>query len=172
MKYSGLILLLIIALSVYFSWDGASNKQYFPSNTGSSVAELQQLKSSTLVQTDEKLKAETVQQQIDRISTYKSVAEMNTDLIALAPVAPVIKKSTISLPSQRYAPYKTASVKRYKAYVVSMVFIAPNNRYAVIDNHFSRVGDVLPDGGKLMAIEDNYIEVKRDKKIQVYKVRS
>ncbi|BCN94313.1 hypothetical protein THMIRHAM_20980 [Thiomicrorhabdus immobilis] len=172
MKYSGLVLLLIIAVSVYLSWDEVGSKQYIPSNSDSSLVELQELKSKTLVQTSQKAKASLVNQQVEAIAAYQSAANINTNLIALAPTAPVINKPTVTLPSQRYTPYTRVVVKRYKDYAVSMIFIAPNNRYAVIDDHFSRVGDVLPDGGKVVSIEDSYVEVKRGKKIETFKIRS
>ena len=172
MKYSGLVLLLIIAVSVYLSWDEAANKQYIPSNSDSSLSELQDLKSKTSVQNSQKAQASVVSQQIEVIAAYQSAANMNTNLIALAPVAPVMKKTTVTLPSQRYIPYTRVAAKSYKNYAISMIFIAPNNRYAVIDDHFSRVGDVLPDGGKVVAIEENYVEVKRGKKIEAFKINS
>ncbi|MDX1352354.1 MAG: hypothetical protein R3254_05025 [Thiomicrorhabdus sp.] len=171
MKYSGLILLLVIAISVYLSWDEATNNSYLPSNSAVALTELQDLKAKTAVQETQTAKAMDVSQQIAIIAAYQSAANINTNLIALAPRAPVLKKSTVSLPTQRYVPY-TQVKKRYKAYAVSMIFIAPNDRYAVIDDRFSKIGDILPDGGKVVAIEESYVEVKRGKKIETFKIRS
>lgn len=172
MKYSGLVLLLMIFVAGYLSWDEVANKKYLPAHSDASLAELQELKSQTTVVANQKAKALAVEQQIKVIAAYQSAANVDTNLIALAPIATEIKKETVSLPIQRYTPYTRSVTKQYKNYSVSMIFIAPNNRYAVIDDRFSRVGDVLPDGGEVVSIEDNYVEVKRGKKVQVFNIRS
>ncbi|WP_321325790.1 hypothetical protein [Thiomicrorhabdus sp.] len=173
MKYSGLVLLLIIAASVYLSWDKIENKQYIPSNSETSIAELQDLVSKTSVQASQKAKASTLNHQVDVIAAYhQSAAKIDTNLIALAPTIPVAKTLTVTLPKQRYTPYTRAVPKHYKKYAISMIFIAPNNRYAVVDGHFSRVGDVLPDGGEIVSIEESYVEVKQGKKVRTYKIHS
>lgn len=173
MKYSGLVLLLIIAVSVYLSWDKIGTKQYMTANSTTSIADLQDMVSKTSVQDSQKAKAFSIKHQVDVIAAYnQSAAKIDTNLIALAPIIPAAKHLTVTLPKQRYIPYTKVTPKHYKNYEVSMIFISPNNRYAVVDGHFSRVGDVLPDGGKVVAIEESHVEVKHGKKVRTYKIHS
>ncbi|WEJ62507.1 hypothetical protein [Thiomicrorhabdus lithotrophica] len=172
MKFSGVILLVIIAVAGYLSWNEVSKKRYAPSNADEALAELQNLKQQTMISPQQSAIAEKLNQQVAVISAYKSASNISTDLIALAPTAPVIKVPVITATKQRYTPYARVMTKRYKDYTVSMIFIAPNNRYAVIDEQFSRVGDVLPDGGKVLEIAENYIKVKRGKTTQKFKMDS
>lgn len=171
MKFSGIVLLLAIAVSGYFSWDKANEKPYVANNTGSSVQQMQELKRTVSVGEQDLTTAEKINKQIQLVSAYKVTTNSPTTLVALKPDAPAIQLPTASNVKQRFSPYASKPIRKYyKPYAVSMIFISPNNRYAVIDNQFSKVGDVLSDGGKVTEIEESYVKVMRGKKVQTFKI--
>lgn len=173
MKFSGLILLLLIAVSAYFSWDETSQPQYASTTVDNTIKELETLKEKAVVKPENEKVANRMSQQLQILATYQAAAKMPTDFIALAPTAPVVKTPTLPTIKQRYTPYaKPKVVKRYKPYAVSMIFIAPNNRYAVIDERFSKIGDVLPDGGKVTQIEEEFVKVKRGGRTETFRMSS
>jgi len=173
MKFSGLVLLLLIAVSAYFSWDETNQPKYAVQNTNPTEQELAKLKQSVVVDPENQQIATRMNKQLQVLATYQAAANIPTNLIALAPTAPTVKVSTLPVVKQRYIPYaKQKAVKRYKPYAISMIFIAPNNRYAVIDERFSKVGDVLPDGGKVTQIEEGFVKVKRGRKVETFTMRS
>lgn len=169
MKFSGVILLLLIAVAGYLSWGEASQKRYSPMDSNATIVELDSLKKQTVISSDKNALATKVSQKIQIISTYQSAADMPANLVALRPDTPIVRSS---IDKPKYTPYARVTKKHHKAYIVSMIFIAPNNRYAVIDNHFSREGDVLPDGGTVMEIAESHVKVKRGTITQTFKMES
>jgi len=173
MKFTGVILLLLITVSAYFSWEETDQEKTAFQASDSTIPELNKLKVQANIQSEKVQVADKVNKQLQILATYQAAANMPTNLIALAPTAPVVKAPVVELTKQRYTPYaKPKIIKRYKPYSVSMIFIAPNNRYAVIDERFSKVGDVLPDGGKVIHIEEEFVKVKRGGRIQKFSMTS
>lgn len=173
MKFSGLFLLLLIAVSAYFSWDETSQPRHSSAGADQTLQELNAMKQKAVVDPANEKIAERMNKQLQILAKYQAAANVPTDFIALAPTAPVVKTTTLPTIKQRYTPYaKPKVVKRYKPYAVSMIFIAPNNRYAVIDERFSKIGDVLPDGGKVTQIEEEFVKVKRGGRTETFRMSS
>lgn len=47
-------------------------------------------------------------------------------------------------------------------YQITMTWVSGSNRYAAIDGELYRVGDTLPDGAKVLAVESGMVRISRD----------
>lgn len=166
MKFSGAFIILTIAIAVYFSWDKINKINHVYADTALVLDEVNSLKDKINISYEKQQLVRELKEQAEVLTADKFELNFSTDIIAIAPVKPVVK------PVVRQTLQKARPAKVYKPYVVSMTFITANNRYAVIDGRFSRIGDVLPDGGKVIGIEKDFVKVKRStSSIQSFKVR-
>ncbi len=153
MRYNGLSLLVIILLSAAGIWIMAARLNPAP-NTIESGNTFKTLISRLKVSPADSKKLQAVSSQVDRLLAFRASKSDFTKLIGMPPPVPVSQ-----FVSSTSTQVKRPVVLRHK-YLVRMVFVAPADRYAVVDGYFAREGDSLPDGGRIMNIRQGKVQIK------------
>lgn len=173
MKYSGLLILFIAIGGILANWQFAQSSGQGPSgNTSDSniAGLLQQVKISPQALAD--LKSTLVQTQRLRQMNQTPDGGSAPQLIDLQPVNPpkVESPTFIDRVVAKVMPTQKKRSRPLRRYKLSMAFVGPGSRYAVIDGQFTHEGDQLPGGGIVMAIQEGKVKVRQQGVVQTLSV--
>jgi len=173
MKYSGL-LILVIALGGALANGYLGNTMqgsHFANN--SQVAELlRQVQVTPQALSD--LSATLIQTQRLRQMNQTPSGGVMPHLIDLKPAAiaktePTPEPSFVERVVEKVIPLKKKP-QPLRKYSVSMAFVGPDARYAVIDGQFSHEGDQLPGGAVVLLIQEGKVKLRQHGVIQTLSV--
>ncbi|MFK5986068.1 MAG: hypothetical protein QM479_11670 [Pseudomonadota bacterium] len=166
MKYSGLLLLLIIGLSISYSWQQAARSIKVP--RADNNAQISNLLEIIKVDENKLLLINQASEKIKELSQKKYPTQQLDNLIAMPYATPLesatenhraIDKETHSN-IEKPVKSKTTVTAVYN-YAVSMVFISQTSRYAVVNKKFVREGDNLLGGAKVVSISAGELTIKQ-----------
>lgn len=176
MKYSGLLILILALGGILVNWQlGSSQKQGLYRDNNSQVADLLhqvQVTPQALSNLSDTLKQTLRLRQMNQTPD----GGLAPVLIDLKPVETAqLKDSRPTEPSliekvvSQVLPVKKKP-RPLRKYNVSMAFVGPGARYAVIDGQFSHEGDQLPGGGIVLSIEEGKVKLRQRGVIQTLRV--
>lgn len=168
MKFIGIILLLVVVVSGYASWDTFNTKPLSVNTSDSqSLKQLQDLRAATSVDQTKIKQLASIQQQIQQIQSYQATQVNTQNLVAQVPIVkkvePIVKAPAPKPVLRGYERQRVLSQK-FPPYELSMIFIAPNNRYAVINERLARVGDKVVGGAEIVDIQPGEVTIKLGKR--------
>lgn len=105
-------------------------------------------------------------QRVDRPATEAFATLIETRPMSTTPLA---VPQTVEPASQVTAVTPTQQQSQ-RDYALSMIFVGPEARYAVIDGLFRQEGDRMPDGAKIFAIREQSVELRNSDAIQVLRI--
>lgn len=175
MKYSGLLILFLALGGVLANWQLANSQNqglYRDNNT--QVANLLnqvQVTPQALGNLSDTLKQTLRLRQMNQTPD----GGLAPVLIDLKPAETIQPKASTTAPSliekvvSQVLPVKKKP-RPLRKYTVSMAFVGPGARYAVIDGQFSHEGDQLPGGGIVLSIEEGKVKLRQRGVIQTLRV--
>lgn len=167
MKYSAFtILSLVVAvLAVAWYWPDQAIRQ----TPGTyNVTELAQLTQRVTVPTSEQGRLERANRQLQGLTSGAPVADATVATVQLIEPRPAparVMPPAIAAPEpeptvvENEAMIETLSIPDY---LVSMIFVGPSARYAVVDGLFRAEGDFMPDGSRVERISEQGVQLKID----------
>jgi hypothetical protein len=152
MRFSGLFILVIALLSMAGIW--MMGVRMKPAQNTIQGRDIVALISRFKVSSAEMEKVQVTASQVDSLIAFRASENDYSELIGVPPqvhVNPLAISTTVET--------KSSEVLRHK-YLANMVFMAPGDRYAVVDGYFAREGDFLPNGGEVMSISQGKVLIK------------
>ncbi len=153
MRYSGLSIVVIALLSIVGICMMAARLKPPINTIQSGDRDIVSLISYLKVLPAEQKKVQTASRQVDSILDFQDPKGDYSELISMPPevAASQLVISTVVPDKEPRAPRHSYSAK--------MVFMAPHDRYAVVDGYFTREGDLLPDGGRVVSISQGKVNI-------------
>lgn len=148
MKYGGMVLIILMLGSLLYNGDKVIQLiSKTPTYSYSSGHNNQLL---PLIETAQGFSRQTSQieqltKMLDRLNQATQARNGDVNLISLPIVAKTEEQEPVAAPVKRRTP------KKFK-YSVTMVYVSPTDKYAVIDGDFAREGETLTNGAKVISI--------------------
>ncbi|MBD3725481.1 MAG: hypothetical protein IE936_00185 [Moraxella osloensis] len=162
MKYLGLFLFAFLSLSLAQSWFVVEDVLAMKPKSHFNVANLEALTAKAVIPNEKKLQLNEYKGYLDIIEFYSGQTQPLETIVAVAPVKrPDPLAAPAVLPQSKPLNAKGISNRVTKQYLVNMIYVAPNNRYANINDYFVSEGDQLPDGTKVLAIEQSRVKLQK-----------
>ncbi len=165
-KYSGITLLLLAAVAIIFSWSMyKKQKRSFYINK-SNTMESQQLIRDIKIKPEAFASLQVMKEvltTVSNITNNKTQANLNVVSIALSPQVNKAKRPILDNPTkiQKQKRMAAAICRQARKLKVSMSFVANEDKYAVIADHFVREGQDIDNQFKIVSISPEKIKVKK-----------
>jgi len=155
MKFSGLILIVLMAASLLYNGNKVlelnQRPQAYAFSAGSN--ELTPFIQAAQGFSNQSPQIEKLIVMLDQLNKATQANAEYSNLISL-PVVADMEQEPVA------APVKRARVIKYN-YVLTMVFVSPTDKYAVIDGSFAREGETLANGAKVLSISKGSVIVSK-----------
>jgi hypothetical protein len=165
MKFSGLILIAVMLASMVFNANEVlevnSRRPVLHMQQGESLAPLIQ-NAQTLSKQAPQLEA--LIAQLDKINKISNSEPAFANLISL----PVVPEEAVQEPVAGPVVRKRTAHFNYK---VTMVYVSPTDKYAVIDGDFAREGETLANGAKVISIAKGQVVLLKQGVRQTVKIK-
>ncbi len=164
MKYSGVILLLLLVVAAAYSYDKMSEPPRVLANgTGLDERNIRLAIQKAQSIAEQQPQLDSLQQRMSVVQKSSNAFEVYTNLISLP-------RKEVKIVQPVAEPIRPKLPTRYN-YTLTMVYIAADDKYAVINGEFSREGGVLSSGAKVLNISKGKVKVVRRGIVQTVKLK-
>lgn len=164
MKYSGLILIVLMAASLFYNGNKIleldNRGQPYPYSAGHDEL-------STLIKTAQGFAIQSPQLEnlivmTDQFNDAPQLGHEYSNLISI-PFVTEIPEDAVA------APIIQNRIYEYN-YNLTMVFVSPTDKYAVIDGNFAREGEILANGAKVLSISKGAVTLSKQGVRQIVRI--
>ncbi|MDH7942555.1 hypothetical protein QGM61_01870 [Pseudohongiella sp. SYSU M77423] len=163
MKFSAALVLAISALLIYGALQVFSGPQQARSSQPdySELSEIVQLRDAVFIQSQAEATVSELRANLRLLDQYSQITPVEIDnLIAVRPPPVVSPLAGLPRATQVTAERGQEDLLVKPEYRLSMVFVGPGNRFAVVNGMFREEGDRMPEGGILQSIGEDRVVIE------------